>query len=458
MMRIPVLLFVAAGAVSLAAAPSPQQPSRNTPCADWRECRDLALAAADRGEYEPFHDLAWRAVQVGPSKDASLMYLLARAQALSGRPHDALIMLLRLADMGVAEPEALTSDDFRRTRELPAWADAEPRIAGGGGSAPASAASVAAPRPVARPGASPAAAPAAAPASAPVSTVALQAPAALRFSSAPFAISGLAYDALSSRFVLGDRAGRKLILVDERSKEAMDLVRGDSAGFLDITGVEIDGKRGDLWVTSTRDGAGILHRLQLSSGRPLRAYTVPSDLGPAKLVDLTVAPNGTVLVLDAQAGRVFALRPRGTAIERIVQLDVPDALSIAAADDRTIFVASGSGVTHVDLQSRTRTAVAVPSGTTLGRLERIRRQGSGLVAVQTMDDGSRRVLRLDLNGKGTAITKASRLDVAAPAGEQMFVTTSGDELVWLNAEPADGASAPGAAGRRPFVAYRVPLP
>jgi hypothetical protein len=456
MMRIPVFLFIAAGAVSVAAAP-PQQPSRNAPCSDWRECRDLALSAASRGDYEPFHDLAWRAVQIGPAKDASLMYLLARAQALSGRPHDALIMLLRLAEMGVAEPEALTSDDFRRTRELPGWPDAEPRIAGGGAVSPAAAASVAAPRRVAPPVAPPAAAPAPAAASAPAATVALQPPAALRFSSAPFAISGLAYDALSSRFVLGDRAGRKLILVDERSKEAMDLVRGDSAGFLDITGVEIDGKRGDLWVTSTHDGGGILHRLQLSSGRPLRAYPVPSDLQPATLVDLTVAPNGTVLVLDAQAGRVFALRPRGTALERIAQLDVPGATSIAAADDRTIFVAHGGGVTHLDLQSRTKTAVAVPAGTTLGRLERIRRQANGLVAIQTIDDGSRRVLRLELNGKGTAITKASRLEVAAPGGEQMFVTMSGDDLVWLNAELPDGPSTPGAAGRRPFVAYRVPL-
>ena len=40
--------------------------------------QQLALAAADRGEFEKFHDLAWRTIQTGPRGDPSLMYLLAR--------------------------------------------------------------------------------------------------------------------------------------------------------------------------------------------------------------------------------------------------------------------------------------------------------------------------------------------------------------------------------------------
>src|SRR4051794_15708442 len=190
-------LLIALAAGTAEALPTLLQSPREGDCAEWRACRQLALASAERGEYEIFHDLAWRAVQTGPPKDPSLMYLLARAQALSGRPHDAIIMLLRLAEMGVPEPDAITSDDFRLARELPAWADAAPRIAGGGAASPATAAaSAAAPRPVPPRVAPPTAAPAPAAASAPAATVALQPPAALRFSAAPFAISGLAYDAL----------------------------------------------------------------------------------------------------------------------------------------------------------------------------------------------------------------------------------------------------------------------
>src|SRR5512132_2097948 len=91
-------------------------------CREWHECRQMALDAAAAGEYERFHDLAWRAIQTGPKNDSALMYLLARAQSLSGRPGDALVMLQRLAAMGVTT-DASTNDDFRRVRNLPGWAD-----------------------------------------------------------------------------------------------------------------------------------------------------------------------------------------------------------------------------------------------------------------------------------------------------------------------------------------------
>ncbi|HWW83149.1 MAG TPA: hypothetical protein VNZ26_06080 [Vicinamibacterales bacterium] len=104
-------------------------------CKDWHECWQLALEARDRKEFERFHDLAWRAVQTGPAKNPDLMYLLARAQSLSGRPHDALVMLGRLADMGFST-EVATDDDFRSVRNLPAWTELEARLNGSGNPIP----------------------------------------------------------------------------------------------------------------------------------------------------------------------------------------------------------------------------------------------------------------------------------------------------------------------------------
>ena len=95
-------------------------------CRDASECRQLALEARSRDDFEAFHDLAWRALQKGGQNNPELMTLVARAQSLSGRPHDALVMLNRLADLKVVT-DAATSDDFRRVRELPGWADLEAR-------------------------------------------------------------------------------------------------------------------------------------------------------------------------------------------------------------------------------------------------------------------------------------------------------------------------------------------
>ena len=94
-----------------------QTPASSPPagCQDWQECRQQALDAVARHEYERFHDLAWRAVQKGPPRSPELMFLLARAQSLSGRPHDALVMLGRLAAAGFMTTAA-TSPDFERVR------------------------------------------------------------------------------------------------------------------------------------------------------------------------------------------------------------------------------------------------------------------------------------------------------------------------------------------------------
>src|SRR5688500_9738972 len=101
--RAPLLAIVTVATITMApsnvaSSPATQRPAAECPA--WQECRQLALDARARGEYERFHDLAWRTVQTGPANDAALMYLLARAQSLSGRPHDALVMLRRLADRG----------------------------------------------------------------------------------------------------------------------------------------------------------------------------------------------------------------------------------------------------------------------------------------------------------------------------------------------------------------------
>ena len=71
---------------------------------------------------------AWRAAQKGRPNDPALMYLLAWAQSLSGRPGDALVMLRRIAELGVPT-DAAENDDFRRVRVLPGWAELEARIA-----------------------------------------------------------------------------------------------------------------------------------------------------------------------------------------------------------------------------------------------------------------------------------------------------------------------------------------
>src|SRR5262249_23179026 len=146
--------------------------------------------------------------------------LLARAQSLSGRPHDALVMLGRLAEMGYVINDAITNDEFRTVRELRDWPALEARILGksapSGSTRPASGAAVGAPAPSAHDS---------------LTAAPRLAEEALRLPSLTWNPTGVAYDRVSARFVLADRRGRKLLSVDERSHHLVELVGAESAGF-----------------------------------------------------------------------------------------------------------------------------------------------------------------------------------------------------------------------------------
>ena len=488
-----ILVIVAASCDSVAAAQTPA-----VECNGWEDCRDRALEARAAGQYERFHDLAWRAVQTAPPNDPALMYLLARAQALSGRRRDALVMLRRLADMRVPT-EAATEEDFRRTRELPGWVEIESRferlrnapVAAAVPAPPAPAVppvatarpapSVAAlPRPeiprvppaapsspvAADPPAPSVAAPSAAPrvaAAPPPAAVAAAAPAAAlvppapvieplpsdevaRFASAAFAPAGIAYDEVSRRFLFGDTRGRRLFVVGEGSSRTVDLVRGDAAGFHDVTAIEIDGRRGDLWVTSTAAdrSAAAIHRLQLISGRALATVPAPAATTVA-LSDLAVAGNGTVLVLDSGARRVLRLSPGAKSLETMLSLDLVDPVSLAVtSSDRAAYIAHATGVARVDLQQRTLREVTAAGGVTLAGFERIRWHRDSLVGIQRLPDGRRGLTVVQLDRAGTRATASRVIDPSLDRDARSPMLTVVDDDVYYSvvdgAPPSSGAS------------------
>ena len=266
------LLLLSLVAATLA-APVAQGPTPQT-CPTWQACRDAVESALAADESLPHAlDLAWRAVQLGPRDDAALMFLLARAQARAGRPQDALVMVRRLAERGVVT-DARTHPDLSRVRDLTAWPEVEAMVARVSAGEPAvgvtpSAPVAALPTPVLEAPTPVMAAPTAAAASearpARPEAAATRAEViedAWRFAADPFVPAGLAYDAVSRRFIVGDQHGRKLRVAGEGLDHAVDLVRAESAGFLDVRALAIDTRRGDLWVaTADLDGRAVLHRL-----------------------------------------------------------------------------------------------------------------------------------------------------------------------------------------------------
>jgi hypothetical protein len=426
--------------------------ARAPDCRQWQQCRQLTIDALAAGDYERAHDLAWRTVQLGPRNDGDLMYLLARAQSLSGRADDALVMLGRLLDAGL-KPAAATDDAFRAVRALPGWPQLEARMtssdtsaapdrnasAKSPGTSSAKTGNSAAPLPPAEPSA---ASPAA-------GVITPAAPSriedALRLPGAGLAPSGLAYDGASARFVVADRAHEKLVIIDERSRHTVDLVRSSSAGFYDITGFEIDPRQGDLWVVSAeRPQAGAdtarataLHKLQLVSGRPLFMVRVPDDLLPARLDDVAVSHRGAVFVLDTIGGRLFRLQPSTRTLSVVATLAVNHPSSIAPADEHVVYVAHDGGIARVDVGTGMVTPVTAPAGLSLSGFERIRAEGNQLFGIQRTAEGERRAVSVRLVGG-----RAASLDVIASniaMSEPSAATLSGDSFYYLTQSQDDGS-------------------
>jgi hypothetical protein len=335
-------------------------------CADASSCRAAALEAQTRKDFERFHDLAWMAYRKSRADDAEAMLLLARAQSLSGRPGDALVMLNRLGARGVAT-DAATSEDFAGVRALPAWSGEKPATAPSPSTAPAvadkppavspadpieksadppptsprSKASVKSVPPSAKPlektpvektPADPPATPN--PSSVPTASPRREPGAPLKFATV-LTPTALAYDAVSRRYIIADRAARRIAVIDENTGQVATLV-GAQGALGDIGGIAIDAQQGDLWVVASEGDELTLHRMQLISGRLLSSSTMKGVTGP--VVAVTFARHVGVILSDA-AGIIWRVRANGRS-DKLAALEyVPRALATDA--DGRLYVAGG---------------------------------------------------------------------------------------------------------------------
>jgi hypothetical protein len=379
---------------------SQDQPSL---CADRSGCQTMAESALAAKDYERFHDLAWAAYRKGKSNDPQLMLLVARAQSLSGRPLDALVMLERLAALG-ATTDAATSEDFARVRALPRWNEvassfspsaakaasedkaanaategkakpaAEEKPKGAKEEKPAKAvaedkpAEAAAaekskavaekPKPAAEEKPKPAAEekpkgaaeekPSSAAKAASEGKPAPKAPLSFTTVLTPTAI---AHDAVSQRFLIADRKARRIAVVDGNNGHVATLV-GAQGALGDIGGMAIDSRQGDLWVASATDDGATLHKLQLISGRVISSV-------PLKIEDPIIAMahvRGVGLIAADSGGVIWRIRPDGNtsklaALEYVPSVLASDAqgrLYVSAGTSRLARFTVGSTLRKVD--------------------------------------------------------------------------------------------------------------
>ena len=412
-------------------------------CSSSSACAQLVTEAIASEQYEQAHDLAWRAVQLGPRNDPALMFLLARAQSVSGRAGDALVMLRRLVERGFRPPDVETSDDFIRVRAHSEW----PRLLGvlSGATTPAPVLAPATKAPAAPATTAPTPPPAptapASPRTPAVRTDGLSVPASIV---APLA---LAYDAVSRRFVLADKSSDTLKIVDELSGNVVDLVSRRWSAPFRAAALAIDSRRGDLWVTGIDEFSGkqpqsAIYRLQLVSGRMLQTIASHADLGPARFVDVAVG-RSDMFVLDAAGARVLSIAPGSRSLRsRITLKGVEAPTNLTVASDTVLYVSHAKGLVRVDLDARRTTPVKAAKGIDLASLVSIEMQDGALFAIQQLADGTHRAVRITLNPQGTTATAQRVIEAAAASaatihnGMFYYIASNGnDSAIVVRASP-----------------------
>jgi hypothetical protein len=188
---------------------------------------------------------------------------------------------------------------------------------------------------------------------------------------------------------------------------------------------------------TNRPSATALHKLQLVSGRPLERILVSDDMLPARLGDVAVTPNGTVLVLDTIGHRILRLRPATHELTAVATLRV-DATSLAPIDNRTAYVVHTAGMARVDLSTGAVAPVAGAGDLLLAGFERVRWTGNSLVGIQRLGDGTRRAIRIRFANGQPAVMDTIESDIPVPDGRMFAV--SGDYFYFLAHQPsADSA-------------------
>jgi hypothetical protein len=242
---------------------------------------------------------------------------------------------------------------------------------------------------------------------------------------------GLAHDAVSRRFIVGDRRLNSLVVVDEVFNRITNMVAAASAGFFGLTGFEIDRARGDLWVAnSSRDGGASLHKLQLISGRVLYSVQLPDDAGPADFRDIAVTPGGTVTVLDASGSRILRLRPGRRAFEAPAPVDLEDPTSLAAPDEQAAYVAHRGGLARVSVADGATTPLDAAPGIDLRGLRRIWSFNGSLVALQA-HGSTTRIVRIALGGGGARALRLRVLDPDAAIVNETMATLGQADLYYV---------------------------
>jgi sugar lactone lactonase YvrE len=238
--------------------------------------------------------------------------------------------------------------------------------------------------------------------------------------------TGIAVDRKTGDSYIASARQRK-ILRRTRQGAVYDFIQQAQDGFLAGDSLAVDSRRRLLYATTAAApfmvgyqkedyGRSGVFAFDLKSGKLVRKALLAVDGKRHLLNALTVDHKGNVYVSDTGASGIYLLRRGASELEPLIPADVfPATQGVALSkDEKTIYVADyTNGLWGVDLASQKRRPLVAPPGVWLFGLDGLSRAGDSLIAVQ-IGPKPERVLRIQLDRKGTSITNVEVLEMSRP--------------------------------------------
>lgn len=270
-------------------------------------------------------------------------------------------------------------------------------------------------------------------------------PKAETFTLLPSTAEGIAYDPVSRRLFAGPEG--QIVQIDGAGKVS-PFVSGN--GLRQVLGIKVDPERRLLWAVSGRFpdvvpgptpppedvGTGGLHVYHLDSAERIATYELDERPVLHGLNDIALARDGTVYVTDSTQGAIYRLKAGATQLERWVQDSKLSLLNglVLSPDDKRLYVAHVEGVSVIDTGSRERKLLAPPANVAVTNMDGLAWYNGSLLGVQN-SPYFRRIVRIQLSDKGTAIDKVTIVNARTPDYHQTTAAVAGDKLYVVGGSP-----------------------
>jgi sugar lactone lactonase YvrE len=349
----------------------------------WRQ----AISAYEAKDYPAYFENMQAVVKFRPD-NPSMKYNLAGAHALVGKPHEALELLGKLADMGL-NFDAAADEDFNSIKDSEEFNAILKKFEQN--RAPINHSEV-----------------------------------AFKLSEKDLITEGVAYDPVAEMFYVGSIHQRKIVSRDKHGA-VKDFATAQD-GLWSVFGMKVDAKRRTLWVCSTvtpqmvgfqkeQEGLSSVFKFDLNSGKIIKRYDLPNQPQPHWLGDLVVNSRGDAFITDSQApGAVYTISQQKDGLELFIPAGPfrsPQGIDFSD-DEKYLFVADYSiGILKFDLAAKQHIKLSAPENLAWIGIDGMYFYKNSLIAIQN-GINPHRVVRFFLSKNHERIERAEVIEANNP--------------------------------------------